>query len=313
MLRNAPPLEAIEIFVAAAHGDSLRSVARRLAISPSAVSRRIAALEAFLGRPLFDRNGQSLRLNAAGARYLEMVEPAIAAIQRASATLAQGDQQRLRVASSHSFAAAWLMPRLTDLQQRHGLEVEIVPTRDPDVLRSGEAQLAIWGGLAVPDDMIAETIADAHVVPVCAPVMADGRPAPTTNEDLMQHPLLGIRAPAGLWDRWFASFGRRGSAEPVVREFPTLQLMYEAAACGAGITLAMPLVAEPWLRSGKLVPCGAGILPLSETYRLYRPIRRIARNDVEQRFADWLHAEVEQSMVWFDRLTCAAQDRPEGG
>src|SRR3546814_6001875 len=42
MLRKAPPLEAIEIFVAAAQGDSFRSVARRLALSPSAVSRRIA-------------------------------------------------------------------------------------------------------------------------------------------------------------------------------------------------------------------------------------------------------------------------------
>src|SRR3546814_18254953 len=92
MLRKAPPLEAIEIFVAAAQGDSFRSVARRLALSPSAVSRRIATLEAFLGMPLFERSGQSQRLNAAGQRYLSMVEPAIDAIQRASVMIGQGDQ-----------------------------------------------------------------------------------------------------------------------------------------------------------------------------------------------------------------------------
>src|SRR3546814_2467491 len=88
--------------------------------------------------PLFERSGQSQRLNAAGQRYLSMVEPAIDAIQRASVMIGQGDQNQLKVATSHSFAAAWLMPRLADLHRHHGIDVEIVPTREFDALRSGE-------------------------------------------------------------------------------------------------------------------------------------------------------------------------------
>src|SRR3546814_446720 len=246
--------------------------------------------------PLFERSGQSQRLNAAGQRYLSMVEPAIDAIQRASVMIGQGDQNQLKVATSHSFAAAWLMPRLADLHRHHGIDVEIVPTREFDALRSGEAHLGIWGGLAVPDDMIAETMVEAHVLPVAAPRMADGRPAPHSEEELAGHTLLSIRSPAGLWERWFAA-SKVQPSQVVIREFATLQLMYEAAASGAGIALAMPLVAEPYLRLGKLVPCGSRTLALGETYRLYRPARRIARTETEQRFADWLPQEVAASEI----------------
>lgn len=309
MLRKAPSLEAIEIFVAASKGDSFRSVARQLALSPSAISRRIAGLESFLGLALFHRNGQSQRLTAAGRRYLSLVEPAIDAIQRASVTIEHGDQVQLRVATSHSFAAAWLMPRLADLYRRCSLEVEIIPTRDCNVLRSGAAQLGIWGGLAVPQDMVAETLVEAQAVPVASPNLGEHACPRPSDGDEAAFPLLSVRDPAGLWDRWFATFGRGRWVKPVVREYATLQLMYEAAASGAGVALAVPLVAEPWLKAGKLVPCSGNSLALGETYRLYRPTHRIARTDVEQRFTDWLHGEVGASMTTFAALTGGKEDK----
>ena len=299
MLRRTPPLEALEIFVTAGQGGSFRSVARRLALSPSAVSRRIAALETFLGITLFDRSDQSQTLNAAGRRYLSLVEPAIAAIQRASAMASETDMRRLKIATSHSFASTWLMPRLADLHRHHGIEVEVIPTRDFDALRSGEAQLGIWGGLEVPCDMIAETVADAQVVPVAAPVMADGRPPPRDEEDLAGRVLLTVKSPPRIWERWFAASGTKRAAF-VVREFATLQMMYEAASGGLGVALAMPLVAEPYLASGKLVPCVRPARPLGETYRLYQADRRVARSETEQRFALWMHENGAVSMQRFE-------------
>src|SRR3546814_16392483 len=90
------------------------------------------------------------------------------------------------------------MPRLADLHRHHGIDVEIVPTREFDALRSGEAHLGIWGGLAVPDDMIAETMVAAHVLPVAAPRMPAGSTGPHTEEERGGHNLLSLRAPAGL-------------------------------------------------------------------------------------------------------------------
>lgn len=299
MLRKTPSIEAIEIFVAAAQGKSFRSVARELALSPSAISRRIASLEAFLGMPLFDRCGQSQKLTPAGQRYLFLVEPAIDAIRRASTLLAEGDQKRLRIATSHSFAACWLMPRLTQLVHDIGMEVEILPTRDFDALRSGEANLGIWGGLPVPQDMIAETIAETRVFPVAAPWLSQRA---DERAELANWNLLSVREPAGLWERWFAAAGLAPCRPLAIREYATLQLMYEAAASGAGIALAMPLVTEPWLRTGRLLPFGSGSsgpMALGEVYRLYRPSRRMARTETEARFANWLHRSVAASMDEF--------------
>lgn len=294
MLRKVPPLEAIEIFVAAARGDSFRAVGRALALSPSAVSRRIATLEDFLGTQLFDRSGQSQTLSAAGRRYLSLVEPALGAIQGASSALGRSDR-RLQIATSHSFAAGWLLPRLAELSLNLGIDVEVVPSRDFDVLRSGEAQLGLWGGLDRPTDMEAEAVAEALVFPVAAPVMADGRRPPTSEAELAAHTLLSVRSPSRVWDRWFAM---AEAPPPVyeVREFATLQMMYEAAASGLGIALAMPLVAEPYLRSGRLLPCTPVARSLGEAYRLYRPMRRRGRSDTEQRFAHWLHAAAAESV-----------------
>jgi hypothetical protein len=65
----------------------------------------------------------------------------------------------------------------------------------------------------------------------------------------------------------------------------------------------MPLVAEPWLQAGKLTPCSTNALALGETYRLYRPGRRVAPSEAEQRFADWLHQEADISLATFVELT----------
>lgn len=305
MLRRTPPLEAIEIFVAAAQGESFRSVARQMALSPSAVSRRIASLEAFLGVPLFDRSTGMTTLNAAGERYLWQVEPAVEAVRNATAILSRSDVPRLKIATSHSFAFSWLVPRLPDIQQSEGIEVEILATRDFDALRSGEAQLGIWGGLGVPDDMTAQTLFQAEVVPVSAPVLADGRAPPTTVDDLMDHLLLSVGVPARLWERWLA-LSTAVNRSLAMREFATLQLKYEAAAAGLGIALAVPLVTESYLLSGRLVPCLTGPRQLGETYRLYRLGRRQRHDNFEQAFIRWLLKRVGESCEKFREISAAS-------
>lgn len=298
MLRKTPPLEAIEIFVAASRGGSFRAVGRELALSPSAVSRRIAGLESFLGIALFDRDGQSHRLSAAGRHYLSLVEPAIDRIQRATLMAGEGDSGRLRVAISHSLAVGWLIPRLADLRRTYGIDVEVIASRDFDVLRSGEAQVGIWGGLDVPQDMMAETILSPTLLPVSAPLLADGRQPPRCERDLADHVLLSVSSPGGLWERWLAGTHLVGS-KLEIREFASLQLMYEAAAAGLGVALAIPLVAEPFLASARLLPCIPAARPIGETYRLYRSRNRLIPSRMEQRFGGWLREQVAESLKIF--------------
>lgn len=305
MLRQAPPLEAIEIFVAAAGGASFRSVARELALSPSAVSRRIAGLEAFLGTRLFDRNGQSQRLSAAGARYLAAVEPALDAIRRATGQVGTDAIERLTIATSHSLAAAWLAPRLPEVQDLLGIEIEILPSRDPDVLRSGEAQLAIWGGMAAQPGLVAERLFDAVVLPAACPRRVGGRL--WSAAELAGEPLLTVQSPSRLWERWFARDGDLNPGDLRQRVFPTLQLMYEAACAGGGVVLAMPVIADSYLASGRLVPAVREPRQLGEGYSLFRPMRRSGPGAVERQFGVWLRNAIDRSRAEFDELAQSSQ------
>ena len=57
-MRRLPPLTALEAFVQVARLGSVKAAAEELALSTPALSRRVQALERFIGRPLFDRKHQ---------------------------------------------------------------------------------------------------------------------------------------------------------------------------------------------------------------------------------------------------------------
>lgn len=299
MLRKAPSFESVEIFVAAARAESFRSVARDLALSPSAVSRRIAALEEFLGVRLFDRSGPLPALNAAGRRYLELVEPGLRAITDATDGLARPQGDRLRVATSHSFASTWLLPRLPALLDETGIDVELVMAGDLEVLASNQAQLGIWGGRSSGGGLTALRLFDVCAIPVSTERLANGRAAPLGAEDLETFPLVSVRHPHDLWERWL------GVQPRDMRTYDTLQMMYEAAAAGLGVALAAPLLSEPFLASGRLRPCWEEARPLGLSYDLFRRSDR-GMLRMEKVFIDWLQAKIGESLRTFDAHCGAA-------
>src|SRR3546814_17064662 len=77
MLR-LPPLGAIEAFVTVARMGSIKNAAEVLALSPSALSRRVQTLENRMGEALFERKHKALSLTMEGERMLEAVAPLIA-------------------------------------------------------------------------------------------------------------------------------------------------------------------------------------------------------------------------------------------
>ena len=68
----------IEIFLAAARAGSLAAAAKELRLTPSAVSRSVARLEARLGVVLLRRTTRSLALTAEGERYRERMARLVA-------------------------------------------------------------------------------------------------------------------------------------------------------------------------------------------------------------------------------------------
>ncbi len=78
-----PPLKSLEAFVTAGRHQRFKQAAAELNLTPSAISRRIKALEDHLGARLFRRLNRAVRLTEAGATYLGAVERAFDDILRA--------------------------------------------------------------------------------------------------------------------------------------------------------------------------------------------------------------------------------------
>ena len=311
MLRKAPSLEATEAFLLAARASSFRAAAEEIALSPSAFSRRIQQLEAFVGVSLFDRSGPSVRLTEVGVRYLADIEPALESIRRATEELRGGKQAgKLRLALSHSLAVGWLMPRLAELFARHGTELDLIITRGTHVLRSGAADLALWGGIEQVDELPSDRMIELDGVLVSATTLADGRAPPRSLDELDGHRMLTTRNPPELWRRWLQEAGYTGAGPAVSKYYDTSHLMYEAAASGLGLTLAVPLLTERFLQDTRLHPCTEARAPVGMSYSLFYANPDLRRRSVTRVLRDWLSDEIDTSRTAFDRWWSNGQASP---
>jgi DNA-binding transcriptional LysR family regulator len=301
MLRKAPSLEATEAFLVAARAESFRAAADEVALSPSAFSRRIQQLEFFVGVPLFDRSGPKIHLTEVGARYLREIEPAMETIRKATADLQrQRRAAKLRIITSHSFAVSWLLPRLSDLFHRHGLEIDLTITRAAHVLRSGAADLAIWGGADLANDLPSEKIIDLEGVLAAAPVLIDGRRPPCSLDELAGCTVLSTKSTPDIWRYWLTETGYKGKEPAFAAGFEIAHLMYEAAASGLGVALAVPLLTEPFMRDTRLRPCVEVRAPVGSGYHLYFSSAEHRKRSPVRIFADWFAGEVERSLATFE-------------
>jgi LysR family glycine cleavage system transcriptional activator len=124
----------LEAFLRVAKLGSAKAAASELALSPPALSRRIKALEDFIGKSLFDRRAQAMVINADGETLLAAVEPAMDTMAEAVEELAgRGGEYRLRLGLLPLFGSQRLIPRLPELRKAF-------PKLHIDVDTSGHAE-----------------------------------------------------------------------------------------------------------------------------------------------------------------------------
>lgn len=137
-------LERLDTLRALVEAGTMGKAALRLRITTSAVSKRIAGLEAEVGVALLEADGRRVRLTPAAQQLLDEVEPLLAEV-RDRVTGFAPRPGRLRLAASESLLASWLPSLLADCP----FELEIHGHRGPLVLervRAGEVDLAFAAG-----------------------------------------------------------------------------------------------------------------------------------------------------------------------
>ncbi|AOK53431.1 transcriptional regulator [Burkholderia stagnalis] len=165
-MRHAP--EALLAFAEAALLGSFTAAARKLGKRQSTISEAIANLEIDLGVQLFDRSTRTPTLTDAGRALLPQVQRALdagAAIDRAAARFARGEEARLTFVVSDTYQSQRYEQTLTALAQRFPaleLECQIAEHEDVlDLIRQGRAQIGLLAARATyPADIGAATIAE---------------------------------------------------------------------------------------------------------------------------------------------------------
>ena len=247
-----PSIEGLRAFEAVARLGSCERAADELAVTASAISKRVATLEDLLGTPLFSRSLRALALTSAGREYLDQVRGALGLLAAVPLHRRQAQRvQRLRVSSPPTFARQILVPALAGYTEAHPeVELEIVLSipfidggqADADVeIRNGDSRAA---GV---EPLMADVL-----VPMASPGLIARLPSLATPADLAQAPLL--RTPLEPWTPWFRAAGLDWHEPAHGLRLGDLGLTLETAVCGHGVALVRPSLARHWLRNGALVP-----------------------------------------------------------
>ncbi len=279
-------LELIRLFLAVAESRSFTLAARRLNVSPTAVSKGVRALEAKHGVPLFTRTTRSVSLTDAGASLLAVLKPAVTQIEDAFSELEQFQRRpagRLRLTAPRAFGrlvAGVLVPRMRaahpdisfDLSLDDGL-VDLVAAGFDAGIRLGQA---------IAQDMVAIRLSRPLTWSiVSAPGYFERHGMPAHPRDLLQHRTIRYRfITSGVLPPWTFRDGAAGA------EDAEYQLDTEASLCandtgmiaelarqGLGIACLPDIEIADDVRQGRLVRVLAPHVPPTSGLYLYFPMR----------------------------------------
>ncbi|WKE66333.1 LysR substrate-binding domain-containing protein [Gallaecimonas kandeliae] len=147
MFSRLPQLSQIRGFEAAARLGSFKAAGEELNISPTAISHQISNLEDKLGVLLFERKTRSVSLTQEGHRLAQAAHQALKQLTTAVEEMSD-TQSVLRVSTTASFAAMWLIPSLSRFQNKHPeIKTEIITSEEViDINRDRRVDLAIRYG-----------------------------------------------------------------------------------------------------------------------------------------------------------------------
>jgi len=279
------------VFVAVAHHLSFTRAADALGVTASAVSLQIRALEEYLARPLFRRNGREVRITAEGLALLPRVEQALGQLEHAIDDLrTPRSAGPLKVTMLPSFLQQWLLPRLPEFRTRcPEIDLHLHSSAQlVDFVRE-DFQLAIRFGGGCWPNVHAEKLFDEWLLPVCSPAVYERYGALRNADDLRRYPLLhGVYEPWTMWLFGGDAVQRAGAVRGAL--FDDSDAIVRMAVQGAGLALARWSLVAHEIGTGTLVRASARAIRFESSYWLVYP-PRVAALPAVRAFSEWIRAE----------------------
>ncbi|SFP78398.1 transcriptional regulator, LysR family [Ralstonia sp. NFACC01] len=226
-------------FLAVARTCTLRGAAQRLGVDQATVGRRIAALEDELSAKLFLRTSTALVLTPAGEALIgpaEAMEQAAHTIERRVAGIDEQLAGTIRLATTDTMAATFVLPAIATLRHRHpGIDVVCIASKSIANLTKREADVAVRTLRPDSPDLIARRIGqmETGIYASRSYVAARGEPEEGTafaGHDLVLYPRNEV---PWMWEDLCGEPITRGR---VVLQSNSALALFEAVAAGIGIT-----------------------------------------------------------------------------
>lgn len=291
-------LHLMSVFVAVAEESGFAGGARRLGMSPPAVTRAIAALEERLGVKLLNRTTRYVRTTDAGQRYLEDARRIIAEADEAdeaAAGINATPRGHLTITAPVLFGRMFVMPRVVEFLQLYpAVDVSaLFLDRVVNMLEEG-VDVAVRIGELPDSAMRAIRVGTVRRVLCASPQYLQQHGIPHTPADLPQHQIV---AAVGVTPTVEWKFNLNGDTS-AVRIKPRLTVSsndaaIEAVSHHAGITRLISYQVAPQLASGQLKTVLAEYEPLALPIHVLHREGRHSSAKVRS-FIDFIAASLKQ-------------------
>ena len=288
----------MQAFVAVADAQGFAPAARRLKLSPSAVTRLIAALEERLGARLLQRTTRKVALTDVGARYLERIRRILADIDEAERA-AEGERTqpsgRLVVSAPVGFGRLHVSPVMSDYLTRFPDVTGELRLEDRMVsLVEDGVDLAIRIGQLADSSLVARQVGEMRRIVVGSPGYLKTRGEPMTPEALASHATIQFGSSAASSDWRFLRDGREVRVSYAPRFITnSADAAVQHAEAGGGLTRVMAYQAADAIKRGALkvvlAKCELPPLPVHIVYPTSRLLSAKVRTfiDLVIETTDW--------------------------
>jgi DNA-binding transcriptional LysR family regulator len=250
-------IDAMQTFVAVADLGGFAPAARKLGLSPSGVTRLIAALEERLGARLLQRTTRSVALTDAGARYLERAKRILADVEEAEASIQDERTRpsgRLVVSAPVGFGRLHVSPVLTAYLKRHrDVSAELrLEDRMINLVEEG-VDLSVRIGHLADSSLVARHVGEMRRIVVASPGYLKAHGEPKTPEAIASHQSIQFGAAAAPPDWRFV----RNAGEFRIAPTPRLttnsaDAAIQYAEAGGGLTQVLAYQAADAIKRGRL-------------------------------------------------------------
>jgi DNA-binding transcriptional LysR family regulator len=185
----------LEVFCAVADAGSFSAAGRRLALTPSAVSRTLDRIEERLGARLLLRTTRALTLTAEGHAYLSAARRILADLDEAEEAIADqaSPRGRIRVSAAISHGRFCIVPLLGEFVRRYPNILVDINLSDAIVdVTAGQADVAIRGGPLADSALTARRLSENGRTIVASPAYLARWGVPERPEDLHNHNCLNF-------------------------------------------------------------------------------------------------------------------------